>query len=25
MQLNNPAGDSQKDILWLSDVTTVVK
>jgi prepilin-type N-terminal cleavage/methylation domain-containing protein/prepilin-type processing-associated H-X9-DG protein len=25
MQLNNPAGDSQKDILWLSDVTTVPK
>jgi prepilin-type N-terminal cleavage/methylation domain-containing protein/prepilin-type processing-associated H-X9-DG protein len=25
MQLNDPAGDSKNDILWLSDVTTVAK
>ena len=25
MQLNQPAGDSKNDILWLSDVTTVAK
>ena len=25
MQLNNPAGDSANDIVWLSDVTTVAK